>query len=111
MPDTFPYDPDWQRPGVADKRILKSTSVSGASKSRIKATTKRAFELRFEARDLAEFTAALAFWDARYPGTTFLYNDKTVSPAVDITMEFTSPLQWTAISYNDYDYWFTCAEV
>lgn len=111
MPDTFPYQPDWVRPGVADKRILTSTAVSGATKSRVKSGTKEAFELHFESRDLTEFNAAKTFWSARYPGTTFNYYDETVSPAVTREMRFTSPFTHVANGYNDYDYQFSAIEV
>lgn len=111
MPDNFPYDPDWRLPGLADKRVLISKAVSGATKSRTKTGTKRAFELGFEARDKTEFDAAYAFWSSRYPGTTFNYIDNTVSPSVTIVCQFTSPFTWVANAYNDYDYKFSCEEV
>lgn len=110
MPDVFPYQPSWQRVGVATKRVLISTAVSGATKSRTKQETKRIFELGFEARDLTEFEAAYAFWDAHYPSPTITYRDETVSPYEDITVRITSDFRYQANSYNDYDYSFSCIE-
>jgi len=111
MPDVFPYQPDWVRPGVVVKRVLTSTSVSGATKSRTKTESKHTFELNFEARDRTEFDAALGFWESHYPAPTFTYRDETVSPYVDRECRITSDFSHQANGYNDYDYRFSCIEV
>lgn len=75
----FPYDPTqnviWER----KKNVLVSTGEDRSRAARVKDYNNAAyepFELKFLNRNLAEYTAASTFWQARYPGTKFIYEDK-----------------------------------
>lgn len=109
--DVWPFQPEWVRPMAVGKTVLSSSAVSGARKSRAKSTAKRAFEPQFESRWPEEYEAAKAFWNEKYPGTSFIYRDGAVSPSVDITMEFLSDLPQQAADYRDITYGFQAVEV
>jgi len=109
--DVWPFQPNWGRPLATAKRILSSTAVSGAYKSRTKSTAKKAFEPQFESRWPEEYDAAHAFWNAKYPGTSFIYRDYAFSPERDTTVRFASDLPQQANDYRDINYSFQAVEV
>ncbi len=110
--NTFAYHPDWiGRVRTIDKVILRSTSVSGAVKQRVKRNKKKAFELRFENRDETEYNAALAFWDAQYGLLNFTFSDAAFGTPVSGTFRFISGITDNIDAYNDITYSFQIEEV
>lgn len=109
--DVWPFNPDWGRTLAAGKRVLSSTAVSGENKSRSKSTAKKAFEAQFESRWPEEYDAAYAFWNEKYPGTSFIYRDYAFSPERDTEARFVSDLPQQATDYRDINYSFQAVEV
>jgi hypothetical protein len=107
----FPFSPNWPVSLDADKRVISSTAVSGASKGRSKGTKKRTLDAQFGSRMPEEYTAALAFWDEHYPGTSFIYRDESISPSEDIEMKFVSRITKRGNDFRDVDYTFQAVEV
>lgn len=109
--ETWPYRPDLSVPLTIGKNVLQSVAVSGAKKSRTKSSKKAGIELRFENRDDAEWDAALAFWDAHYPGTSFVYEDHSYSPDQrPMAVEMISEIRQVTNGYNDRSYSFQVME-
>jgi hypothetical protein len=102
--DVWPFQPNWVYPAPVDKRVLISQSVSGARKSRQKGVKQTGMELSFETRRSEETDAAKAFWDQKYPGTSFIYRDASYTPARDLTVEFVSGVTEQPNGYHDRDY-------
>lgn len=102
--DIFPFQPNWARGLTGDKVVLASRSVSGATKARSKSAAKKSFEASFEDRLVEEYDAAYAFWDQKYPGTSFIYRDDAFSPARDTEVLFTSPFPQQQAGYNQINY-------
>lgn len=109
--DVFPFQPNWARSLTADKVVLASRSVSGATKARSKSAAKKSFEASFEDRLAEEYDAAYAFWDQKYPGTSFIYRDDAFSPARDTEVLFTSPMPNQQAGYNQINYGLQFLEV
>lgn len=113
MPDTFPYDPDWNSPLTVSKPAIFSRAVSGKIKGRSKGTKKRGWELHFESRDETEAIAARAFWDAHYPVIAFNYVDRSVASPVTISVQIIPDSVFNELneSYNLRNYSFSVVEV
>ncbi len=109
--DVWPFQADWGDVLGTDKRVLSSTSVSGASKSRNKSSAKKAFAPNFTSRFPEEYDAAASFWDSKYPGTHYIYRDWAVSPEVDTECRFTSGLSKPREDFRDVDYNWQAVEV
>jgi hypothetical protein len=109
--DVWPFQPNWTRPLTVDKRVLSSTSVSGANKSRSKGTAKIGIEPQFDLRGPEEYDAAVAFWNDKYPGTSFIYRDDAFSPARETEMRFVSGIQQQAASTREISYSFQAVQV
>lgn len=109
--DVWPFQPEWQRSLTTDKLVLRSGSVSGAVKARSKSAAKKGFEASFENRRAEEYDAAQAFWNSKYPGTSFIYRDDAFSPSRDTEALFTSSLPQQATSYHDISYGLQALEV
>jgi len=108
--DIFPFDPDWSLPMNSDKRVLSSTSVGGTTKSRTKSSKKKGIQPQFLTRRPEEYDAADAFWDQKYPGTHFIYRDRSFETPRDYEMEFVSGIKKSANGYQDIDYSFQAGE-
>lgn len=106
--NVWPFNPNWSLPGTYGPRELSSSSVSGATKTRVKSTGKHQMEYRFDTRHIDEFEAAKAFRDGN---TTFVFRDYGYSTPRDFTMRFTSGIDLQRNGYNDIDYSFQCVEV
>lgn len=102
--DVWPFQPNWTVPGITDKRILESRAVSGAYKGRQKGTMKGGKELKFETRITPEHDAAKAFWNAKHPGTSFIYRDYAYVPSRDSEVQFIGGIPHQFNNYNDIDY-------
>lgn len=109
--DVWPFQPDWPRNLLNDKRILASTAVSGASKFRTKSTRKKGFEATFTDREPEEIDAATEFWDLKYPGTSFIYRDEAFTPSRDSEVKFASPIETPARGNRQMDYAIQVVEV
>jgi hypothetical protein len=109
--DVWPFEPNWSRPLTVDKPVLSSIAVSRARKSRSKGTRKRGVQLQFEARGPEEYDTAIAFWDAKYPGTSFVYRDDAFSPSRDCEMVFTGGIDQQSNDARDITYGWTGEEV
>lgn len=109
--DVWPFQADWGDVLGKDKRVLSSTSVSGANKSRSKSSAKRAIAPRFTARFPEEYDAAESFWDSKYPATHFIYRDYTTSAETDTECRFVSGISKSREDYRDVDYEWQAVEV
>lgn len=109
--DVWPFQPDWNFPNPTDKTVLASRSVSGAFKAREKGTAKDAFELSFLTREPEEVDAVKAFWNSKYPGTSFVYRDDGYLPARETEVRFISLVGRQRNGYRDIDYSFQIEEV
>lgn len=102
--DVWPFQPDWTRGLASEKLVLSSTSVNGAIKARAKSTAKTGIEAGFSSRWVEEYDAAYAFWDAKYPGTPFIYRDYGFSPSRDIPCRFVTGLGMKQDDYHAINY-------
>lgn len=102
--EVWPFNPDWSRGLSADKLVLTSTSVNGAIKARAKSQAKSGIEAGFTARWAEEYDAAFAFWNAKYPGTSFIYRDYGFSPPRDIQAKFVTGLSMKQDDYHAINY-------
>lgn len=109
--DVWPFQADWGDVLGKDKRVLSSTAVSGANKSRSKTSAKRAFAPKFSSRFPEEYDTAEAFWDAKYPGTHFIYRDYTTATETDSECRFVSGISKTREDYRDTDYEWQAVQV
>lgn len=107
----WPFQPNWPSGGVYDKLTLTSTTVSGSIKARSKSTAKDALQLVFEDRSVEEHAAARAFWNEHYPGTSFVYRDETLTPAVDRIVKIIAPLNAQKAGYHEVTYTLQLLEV
>lgn len=106
--NVWPFLPNWALPGSFAPRELSSSSVSGATTTRVKSSGKNSIEMRFESRHNEEFEAAKAFREANI---SFVYRDYGYATPRDTTVRFTSPIDYQRNDYNDIDYSFQCVEV
>lgn len=109
--DIWPFQPNWARPLAVDKPVLSSISVDRSRKSRSKGSAKKGVQLQFENRSPEEYNAAVAFWDAKYPGTSFIYRDLGFSPARDTEMVFTAGIAQQSADTRDITYTIQAEEV
>lgn len=109
--DVWPFQANWAYPFPTDKAVLASRSISGAFKAREKRPAKDAWELSFATRSPEEVDAAKAFWNAKYPGTSFIYRDDAYSPARDTEVLFTSGINRQVNGFRDIDYELRIEEV
>lgn len=109
--DIWPFQPNWARPLAIDKPVLSSVSVDRSRKSRSKGSAKKGVQLQFENRSPEEYDAAVAFWDAKYPGTSFIYRDLAFSPARDTEMVFTAGIAQQSADTRDITYTIQAEEV
>lgn len=109
--DVWPFEPNYSFPLSADKPVLSSISVDRSRKSRSKGSYKLGIQPQFESRDVLESDAAISFWDAKYPGTSFIYRDNSFSPAREIEMVFTSGVTRQVADAHDVNYTWQAEEV
>lgn len=109
--DVWPFQPNWSQPVSVDKTVLASNAVSGAYKGRTKTTAKRGVQLSFENRWEEEADAARAFWDTKYPGTSFIYRDDGYTPPRDTEVRFASAFAYKQDGYLDSTYGFQLVQV
>lgn len=109
--DVWPFEPNWSFPLNVDKPVLSSISVDRSRKSRSKGSLKLGIQPQFESRDIVESDAAVSFWDAKYPGTSFIYRDDAFSPARETEMVFTSGITRQVTDTHDVNYTWQAEEV
>lgn len=109
--DVWPFSTDWGRPLAVGKRVVSSVSVSGAYKARSKGTKKMGVEPQFESRTIEEYDTAVEFWNAKYPGTNFIYRDDSFYPSRDTEMRFVSNIEQNGQSFQDINYSWQAEEV
>jgi hypothetical protein len=102
----FPYTSDWGAQDPQRKVVLYDEAEDGSPVYRTKKTTKHYSELDFTSRIQDEMKAARAFYDAHHPGTQFMYRNKTVTPAEELTYRFApdASLDAALIGPNRFNY-------
>lgn len=109
--DVWPFQANWAYPFPTDKAVIASRSINGAFKAREKRPAKDAWELSFAGRSPEEVDAAKAFWDAKHPGTSFIYRDDAYSPSRDSEVLFASGISRQVNGFRDIDYDLTIEQV
>lgn len=105
--DVFPAVCDWNSQATYRKKALFDEAEDGTALSRVKVASKTFFDLNFNGRLPDELSAVKSFYDLKYPGTRFIYRDKTLYPSVDVNVRFDvdadvahSPANHTGFSYK-----------
>lgn len=110
--NVWPFQCDWGRSLPSDRPVLVSTTVSGATKERVKGSVKLAVQPQFDTREPEELDAARSFINEHRGVKNFIYRDHAFVPARDYTMRFMSGLnEGKSASYRDHSYSFAAVEV
>lgn len=111
LENVFPAQGSKTDQSILRRRVLYSTSISGATKARFKDLSRKSFELKFAARSQKELEKSRKFWDEFYLSKTFLYRDYNLFPPVDTVVK--QPVE-TDFAYsgsvNLFDYAFSVVE-
>jgi hypothetical protein len=102
--EAFPYFPTLGYEAEDAATVLVRKAEDGVRKGRVKSARQRAYDLLFQNRELAEFQAALAFWERHYPASVFLFRDKVLN--LDAAAYFDSALKHQANGDCDLSYSF-----
>lgn len=98
----FPFVPNFQYEGKADKRVLNFIAEDGSRQTRTKRTKKRSYDLVFQYREASEYLAMEAFWDQHYPSRSFTFTDVILN--FSGLYLFVGELSHRADSYNTIEY-------
>ena len=109
--DVWPFQPNVSYQVSHDKLVLSSTAVSGRSVARSKTSAKRGYDLAFETRREIEADTARAFWNAKYPATSFVYRDYSRTTPLDVEVKFAGGISEKLNGWNDVDYAIQIGEV
>ena len=98
--DVFPAVADWGSQETYGKKVLAEDAEDYTRHARIKRMSKRRFELNFTNRLPNEHNAVKAFYDVKHPSGEFIYRDRTVYPAEDVTVRFAADAEIEHIPTN-----------
>lgn len=101
----YPFDPAHPVKVTPIEKMLQSESVSGATTSRSKGSTKRLFDLDFPLSNQYELEAAVKFCNShRDENQECYFQDKTVSPERLIKCKVNSRVKYDSVPINQFDY-------
>lgn len=80
----YPYNPTYSVEWESVARVVLVRTEDGNPKGRLKSTSKRAYQLRYVAREKAEVVEARAFHATRFPDVPFLFHDHNLGEYVPV---------------------------